>query len=96
MKIGKVVRIVEASRTAPCFGGQTFLLVQTPGETLVATDRVGAAPGDAVLLTTGPAAAKIAMEAPVDAAAVAILREALIKSARAGSGRFCFQARFGK
>lgn len=73
MKIGKVVRIVEASRTAPCFQGQTFLLVQAPGETLVATDRVGAAPGDAVLLTTGPAAAKIAMEAPVDAAAVAIL-----------------------
>lgn len=74
MKIGKVVRIVEASRTAPCFGGQTFLLVQTPGEALVAADQVGAAPGDAVLLTTGPVAAKCAMEAPVDAAAVAILK----------------------
>jgi len=39
----------------------------------VAADQGGAGPGDQVLLVMGSAAARFSMEAPVDAAVVAIL-----------------------
>ena len=73
MKIGTVKGSIWATRKAPCLGGQTFLVVSTGTEELVAADQVGAGKGDRVLLVTGTCAAKYCMEAPVDAVVVAIV-----------------------
>ena len=73
MKIGTVTGAVWSSRKAPCLSGQTFLVVDTPEGELVASDQVGAGKGDKVLLVTGTVASKFCMEAPVDAAVVAII-----------------------
>ena len=73
MKIGRVVGSVWATRKAGCLSGQTFLVVDTGKEDLVAADQVGAEPGDRVLLVTGTVAARFCMDAPIDAAVVAIL-----------------------
>ena len=73
MKIGTVTGSVWATRKATCLAGQTFLVVDTGKEELVAADQVGAGKGDRVLLVTGTAAARFCMEAAVDAVVVAIL-----------------------
>ena len=73
MKIGTVTGSVWATRKAECLQGQTFLVVNTLSGTVVAADQVGAGTGDRVLLVTGTAATRFSMEAPVDAAIVAIL-----------------------
>ena len=73
MKIGKVTGSVWATRKAACLQGQTFLVVDVNQETLVAADQVGAGPGDRVLLAMGTVAARFCMDAPIDAAVVAIL-----------------------
>lgn len=73
MKIGVVTDSVWATRKASCLAGQTFLVVDTGKEQIVAADQVGAGRGDRVLLVTGSPAAKFCMDAPVDAVAVAIL-----------------------
>ena len=73
MKIGKVTGSVWATRKASCLMGQTFLVVETGNESLVAADQVGAGPGDRVLLAMGTAASRYCMDAPVDAAVVAIV-----------------------
>ena len=73
MKIGVVKGAVWSSRKAPCLSGQTFLVVDTPEGELVASDQVGAGKGDKVLLVTGTVASRFCMEAPIDAAVVAIL-----------------------
>lgn len=73
MKIGTVTGVVWATRKASCLMGQTFLVVYTGTEELVAADQVGAGEGDRVLLATGTVASRFCMEAPVDAAIVAIL-----------------------
>ena len=73
MKIGKVVGSVWATRKAECLQGATFLVVDTGREDLVAADRVGAGIGDRVLLATGTVASRYCMDAPIDAAVVAIL-----------------------
>ncbi len=73
MKIGKVVGSVWATRKAQCLQGQTFLVVEADGKTLVASDQVGAGTGDKVLLVTGTVASRFCMDAPVDAAVVAIV-----------------------
>lgn len=73
MRIGKVVGTVWATRKVECLSGQTFLVVDTGREDLVAADRVGAGVGDQVLLATGTVAARFCMDAPVDAAVVAIV-----------------------
>lgn len=73
MKIGTVIGSVWSTRKAACLMGQTFLVVHTPAGEIVAADQVGAGKGDKVLLVTGSAAARFCMEAPVDAAVVAIL-----------------------
>lgn len=75
MKIGQVTGAVWFTRKAPCLSGQTFLVVDTDKGALVAADYVGAGKGDRVLLITGTAAARYCMEAPVDAAVVAIMDE---------------------
>ena len=51
MKIGKVIGSVWATRKAQCLQGQTFLIVKSEGEEIVAADQVGAGPGDRVLLS---------------------------------------------
>ena len=53
--------------------GQTFLVVDTPEGEVVAADQVGAGTGDRVLLATGTVASRYCMDAPIDAAVVAIL-----------------------
>ena len=58
MKIGTVTGSVWATRKAACLQGQTFLVVR---------------PGDRVLLATGTVASRYCMDAPVDAAVVAIV-----------------------
>ena len=73
MKIGTVTGSVWATRKAPCLAGQTFLVVRTGTEEIVAADQVGAGPGDRVLLVTGTLAGRYCMDAPVDAVVVAIL-----------------------
>ena len=73
MKIGLVTDSVWATRKATCLAGQTFLVVDTGREQIVAADQVGAGRGDRVLLVTGSPAAKFCMDAPVDAVVVAIL-----------------------
>ena len=73
MKIGTVTGSVWATRKAACLMGQTFLVVRSGDAELVAADQVGAGPGDRVLLVTGTVASRFCMEAPIDAAVVAIL-----------------------
>ena len=73
MKIGTVTGAVWSSRKAQCLQGQTFLVVDTMLGQVVAADQVGAGKGDKVLLVTGTVASKFCMEAPVDAAVVAII-----------------------
>ena len=73
MKIGTVTGAVWSSRKVGCLMGQTFLVVATTEGEIVAADQVGAGTGDRVLLVTGTVASKFCMEAPVDAAVVAIL-----------------------
>ena len=73
MKIGKITGAVWSSRKAPSLQGQTFLVVRCGQEELVAADQVGAGTGDRVLLVTGTVASRFCMEAPIDAAVVAIL-----------------------
>jgi len=77
MKVGTVVGAIWATRKAPCLQGQTFLVVQSGEESIVAADQVGAGPGDRVLLAIGTVASRYCMEAPVDAAVVAIVDEKL-------------------
>jgi ethanolamine utilization protein EutN len=73
MKLGIVTGSVWATRKASCLMGQTFLTVQTKDQELVAADQIGAGPGDKVLLVTGTVASRFCMEAPIDAAVVAIV-----------------------
>ncbi|MBO5837325.1 MAG: EutN/CcmL family microcompartment protein [Oscillospiraceae bacterium] len=73
MILGTVTGSVWATRKAACLQGQTFLVVDTLKGLVVAADHVGAGTGDKVLLVTGTAATKFSMEAPVDAAIVAII-----------------------
>ena len=75
MKVGKVVGSIWATRKAACLQGQTFLVVETDGQKVVAADQVGAGAGDRVLLATGTVASRYCMDAPVDAAVVAIVDE---------------------
>ncbi len=73
MRIGTVTGSVWATRKAQCLQGQRFLVVKVDSEQIVASDQVGAGVGDRVLLTTGTVASRYCMDAPVDAAVVAIL-----------------------
>ena len=73
MKVGKVVGSIWATRKAACLQGQTFLVVDSDGQQVVAADQVGAGTGDRVLLATGTVASRYCMDAPVDAAVVAIV-----------------------
>ncbi len=73
MKIGLVTGSVWATRKAQCLHGQTFLVVKLNEESVVAADQVGAGVGDRVLLAIGTVASRYCMDAPVDAAVVAIL-----------------------
>lgn len=73
MKIGTVTGAVWSTRKAACLAGQTFLVVSTLTGDIVAADQVGAGQGDKVLLVTGTVASRFCMDAPIDAAVVAIV-----------------------
>lgn len=73
MILGTVTGAVWSTRKANCLMGQTFLVVRTDVGEVVAADHVGAGDGDRVLLVTGTVASRFCMEAPVDAAVVAII-----------------------
>lgn len=73
MKIGTVTGSVWSTRKAACLAGQTFLVVSTLTGDIVAADQVGAGQGDKVLLVTGTVASRFCMDAPIDAAVVAIV-----------------------
>ena len=73
MTLGLVTGSVWSTRKASCLMGQTFLVVKTESGEVVAADHVGAGNGDRVLLVTGTVASRFCMEAPVDAAVVAIV-----------------------
>ena len=76
MKVGKVVGAIWATRKAAvsCRGRPSLWWRATERE-IVAADQVGAGTGDKVLLATGTVASKYCMDAPVDAAVVAIVDE---------------------
>lgn len=82
MKIGLVTGSVWATRKAQCLQGQTFLVVDVDSQPIVAADQVGAGVGDRVLLATGTVASRFCMDAPVDAAVVAILDPEGLRSGR--------------
>lgn len=73
MKAGTVVEIVTAARAMPWLEGKGLVAVDCGGQSLVALNPAGAEKGERVLLVTGAAAARICMDAPVDAAVVAVL-----------------------
>ena len=73
MKTGVVTGSVWATRKAACLHGQTFLVVDMEDGKIVASDQVGAGVGDRVLVVTGTVASRYCMDAPIDAAIVAIL-----------------------
>ena len=73
MKIGTVTGSVWSTRKAACLSGQTFLVVSTLNGDVVAADQVGAGRGDRVLLVTGTVASRLCLDAPIDAAVVAIV-----------------------
>ena len=73
MTIGTVTGSVWSTRKADCLSGQTFLVVSTLNGDIVAADQVGAGRGDKVLLVTGTVASRFCMDAPIDAAVVAIV-----------------------
>ena len=75
MKVGKVIGSIWATRKAPCLQGQTFLVVKAEEDVIGAAAQVGAGEGDRVLLATGTVASRYCMDAPVDAAVVAIVDE---------------------
>lgn len=73
MEIATVIGTVRLRDTAASLEGQRFLLVDRAAGQIVAADQVGAKAGDRVLLSTGAAALRCSMEAPLDAAVVAIV-----------------------
>ncbi len=73
MKIGTVKELLAPARLNPALQGVALLLAEVGTERITAADLVGAKPGDRVVLLTGPAAASVTMQAPADAAAIAIL-----------------------
>lgn len=73
MQLGNVIGTVSTGRSIPCLQGQKFLAVEIDSRGFVAADLTGAAPGDQVLVVTGSTAARFCMEAPIDAAVVAIV-----------------------
>lgn len=75
MKIGTVTGTVHPGKAAASLAGQIFLVVNTTEGEIVAADYAGAKLSDRVLLVTGKTASRFCMEAPVDAAVVAVLEQ---------------------
>lgn len=73
MKIGTVTELLTPACLNPALQGMALLLAEVGTERIAAADLVGAKPGDRVVLLTGLAAASVTMQAPADAAAIAIL-----------------------
>ncbi len=74
MKLGVVTGAVWATKKCPALAGQIFMRVSCDGTQVVAADLVGAGEGDRVILSFG-GAARLEINAPIDAAIIAILDE---------------------
>ena len=79
MLIGTVINTLETKRCNPHLAGQKLLLVKSMEALTPALDQVGAKAGDRVLIVSGEAAVRYCMDAPCDAAIVAILDTAAIE-----------------
>ena len=75
MKLGKVTGNVAMKKQALCLEQEKILLVDMEGNSVAALDRVGAKPGDRVLVVMSHAAGRYSMEAPSDAVVVAVVEE---------------------
>lgn len=75
MRIAVVRGAVWATRKCGGLDGQTLLVTQYGGQSLVAADLVGAGVGDHVLIARG-SCVRALTSAPVDAAIIAILDQA--------------------
>lgn len=73
MKIGKVTGTLNMAKQARYLEGQTVLLVEMEGNDLAALDMAGAQIGDRVLVVMSHAASRYSMDAPTDAAVVAVV-----------------------
>lgn len=73
MLIGTVINTLETKRCNPHLAGQKLLLIKSMEALTPALDQVGAEVGDRVLVITGSAAERYCMDAPSDAAVIAIL-----------------------
>lgn len=73
MKIGMVTKEIPLHTRADFLPDMHFVTVKVGLEEFTAADLVRAQTGDMVLLVTGQAACRCAMEAPVDAAVIGIL-----------------------
>ena len=73
MKLGTVTGKVMLKRRAIGLEQAKILMVELEGNCIAALDRVGAAPGDRVLVAMNQAAGRYSMEAPSDAVVVAVV-----------------------
>ena len=74
MKIGKVTKHVELLQQAVGLENSKVLMVEMEGTEIAALDRVGAKPGDRVLVVMSQAAGRYSMEAPADAVVIGVVR----------------------
>ena len=74
MKLGKVTKRVELLQQAVGLENSKVLLVEMEGTEIAALDRVGAKPGDRVLVVMSHAAGRYSMEAPSDAVVVGVVQ----------------------
>lgn len=74
MKLGTVTGPLWATKKSPALAGLIFLRVACAEGEVVAADLVGAGRGDRVVLAFG-GAARLELNAPIDAAIIAILDE---------------------
>ena len=73
MKLAMVKEVLSPVRRAECLGEVPLLLLRWEDQVTAAVDLAGAQVGDRVLLATGTVASRYCMDAPVDAAVVAIV-----------------------
>lgn len=74
MKLGKVTKHVELLQQAVGLENSKVLMVEMEGTEIAALDRVGAKPGDRVLVVMSQAAGRYSMEAPADAVVIGVVR----------------------
>ena len=74
MKLGKVTGKLNLEKQMPYLLEEKILLVEMEGSTVAALDRVGAKPGEQVIVVLGHAASRYSMDMPVDAVIAAVVK----------------------